>query len=141
MKVKLTNTDFVDKEYGFKDGMIMDASKDGELYCVVAPKNDKQYFFTRNQVIFMSNIADTTPAMEAIEKEFKQAVENWPPFNSAHEGYAVMLEEVEELWEIVKVNQKRRDIDKMRKEAIQVAAMALRFVRDCCEEDGNGYGK
>lgn len=53
------------------------------------------------------------------------------PFASAHEGYAVLQEEVEELWEEVK----KREPDKvrMRAEAIQVAAMALRFVMDVCK--------
>lgn len=41
--------------------------------------------------------------------------------------------EVDELWDHVKVNQKRRNLDGMRKEAIQVAAMAVRFVRDVCD--------
>lgn len=52
----------------------------------------------------------------------------WPGFNSAHEGYAVLAEEVDELWDQVKVNQKRRDLVAMRAEAIQVAAMAVKFV-------------
>lgn len=52
----------------------------------------------------------------------------WPPFNSAHEGYAVLLEEVDELWAHVKTNQKRRDLAAMRAEAVQVAAMAIKFV-------------
>jgi hypothetical protein len=39
----------------------------------------------------------------------------WPPFNSAHEGFAVLKEEVDELWDHVKTNQKRRDIEAMRK--------------------------
>jgi molybdopterin biosynthesis enzyme len=66
--------------------------------------------------------------------EAEEAARNFPPFNSAHEGYAVLLEEVDELWAHVKTNQKRRDIEAMRKEAIQVAAMALRFVADVCNE-------
>lgn len=66
--------------------------------------------------------------IEQARGEVFQASQNWPPFNSAHEGYAVLLEEVEELWEQVKINQTKRDLDKMRKEAIQVAAMAIRFV-------------
>jgi NTP pyrophosphatase (non-canonical NTP hydrolase) len=53
----------------------------------------------------------------------------WPGFNSAHEGYGVLAEEFDELWEHVKVNQKRRDLTAMRAEAIQVAAMALKFVQ------------
>jgi hypothetical protein len=69
----------------------------------------------------------------------------WPLYNSAHEGYGVLAEEVDELleaaglelvtagvnrlWVHVKVNQKRRDVDAMRAEAIQVAAVAIRFVQ------------
>jgi hypothetical protein len=63
------------------------------------------------------------------------ASEKWPPFNSAHEGYAVLLEEVDELKAHVWTNQKRRDLEAMRKEAIQVAAMAIRFIKDICNEE------
>lgn len=66
--------------------------------------------------------------------ELSAAVLNWPAMNSAHEGYAVLLEEMDELWEHVKTKQKRRDLDAMRKEAIQVAAMALRFALEVCNE-------
>lgn len=66
--------------------------------------------------------------------EVRKASKNWPKFNSAHEGYAILLEEVDELWDEVKVNQKRRDLIKMRSEAKQVAAMAIRFMGDCCDE-------
>ena len=55
--------------------------------------------------------------------------EKWPGFNSAHEGYAILAEEVDELWAHVKVNQTKRDLDAMRAEAIQVAAMAVKFVQ------------
>jgi hypothetical protein len=59
--------------------------------------------------------------------ELKSARNNWPAFNSAHEGWGVLSEEMDELWDHVKTNQRRRDLRAMRKEAIQVAAMALRF--------------
>lgn len=62
------------------------------------------------------------------------ATEKWPPFNSAHEGFAVLKEEVDELWDHVKVNQKRRDVEAMRKECIQIAAMAMRFALEVCDE-------
>lgn len=52
-----------------------------------------------------------------------------PPFNSAHEGYAVILEEMDELKEHVWKKQHSRDIVAMRAEAIQVAAMAVKFIQ------------
>ena len=53
----------------------------------------------------------------------------YPPFNSAHEGYAVILEEMDELKNHVWMKQKNRNVVEMRKEAIQVAAMAVKFVQ------------
>lgn len=67
--------------------------------------------------------------------EAGRAAEKWPPMNSAHEGFAVLAEEVDELWDHVRTNQSKRDIAAMRKEAIQVAAMAIRFVNDICDGD------
>jgi hypothetical protein len=55
------------------------------------------------------------------------------PFNSAHEGYAVLLEEVDELWAEVKKRRSERDDERMGLEAIQVAAMAVRFLLDVVE--------
>lgn len=73
---------------------------------------------------------DIRNILAAVQTEVEQAGAKWPPMNSAHEGYAVLLEEVDELWTHVKTNQKARDLDAMRKEAIQVAAMAVRFAYD-----------
>jgi hypothetical protein len=67
--------------------------------------------------------------------EVESAESKWPAMNSAHEAYAVLLEEVDELKAHVWTNQKRRDIAAMRKEAIQVAAMAVRLIRDICDGD------
>lgn len=72
--------------------------------------------------------------LSEVHREVSQAEAKWPPLNSAHEAYAVLAEEVDELWDHVKTNQKRRDMPEMRKEAIQVAAMAVRFVRDVCDQ-------
>lgn len=51
-------------------------------------------------------------------------------FVNGHEGYAVILEEVDELWDEVKKNQRNYDIPAQRKEAIQIAAMAIRFAAE-----------
>jgi glutamyl-tRNA reductase len=53
--------------------------------------------------------------------------------NSAHEAYAVILEEVEELWQEIKVKQAHHDHAAMRREAVQIAAMVTRFVIDVLE--------
>lgn len=68
-------------------------------------------------------------ALEAAT-ELAVAITKFPGFNSSHEGYAVILEELDELWEHVKANNGRGD--DARNEAIQVAAMALRYVHDLC---------
>ena len=62
--------------------------------------------------------------------ELASAEKAFPKMRSAHEGWAILREEVDELWAVVKGKGKRRD-EKMRTEAVQVAAMALRFVKDC----------
>lgn len=72
--------------------------------------------------------------LREITKEHAEAADRWPPMNSAHEGYAVLAEEMDELWQHVKTKQSKRDLSAMKKEAIQVAAMALRFAMDVCNE-------
>lgn len=49
-------------------------------------------------------------------------------FNSLHEGYGVLLEEVDELWDEIKID--KADRKRVRTEAIQVAAMALRIASE-----------
>jgi NTP pyrophosphatase (non-canonical NTP hydrolase) len=71
--------------------------------------------------------------VEEARAEVAQASENWPAWNSAHEGFAILLEEVDELKAHVWTKQKNRDVAAMRKEAIQVAAMAMRFAHDICD--------
>ena len=73
-----------------------------------------------------------------IRREFISATSKFGSFHNAHEGYAVLLEEVDELWENVKLNQKNKDRNRLiKEEAIQVAAMAIRLIYDCCKEEKN----
>jgi NTP pyrophosphatase (non-canonical NTP hydrolase) len=68
---------------------------------------------------------------QSIFEEMAFASSKFPAFASEHEGYAILLEEVDELWEAVKLNQKNPDRAKrIEKECIQVGAMALRFLHD-----------
>ncbi len=66
--------------------------------------------------------------MESVKAELTKAMTQFPPFNSTHEGYAVILEELDELWEEIKLHNPFKPNHRMFKEAIQVAAMAIRFV-------------
>ena len=63
-----------------------------------------------------------------VKQELIFAMAHFQPFNSAHEGYAVILEELDELWDEIK--RKDRSEPNMRGEALQVAAMGLRFIVD-----------
>lgn len=74
-------------------------------------------------------------AVRDVSEEVQKAMRNWPEFNSAHEAYGVLTEEYRELEKEVFLNQKKRELDKMRKEAVQVAAMAIRFIVDVCNEE------
>lgn len=60
--------------------------------------------------------------------EVKSALAKHAPQHSPHEGAAVLQEEVDELWDEVKADRGRQL--SARKEAIQVAAMAVRYVLD-----------
>lgn len=66
-----------------------------------------------------------------IDSELWMARHTYGPMRSAHEGFAILLEEVDELWDEVK--KKESDRAKMRAEALQVAAMAIRFAQDVCD--------
>ena len=66
------------------------------------------------------------------EDELASARKEFPDFNSAHEGKAIIEEELDELWDEIK--KKKRSRGKMRKEALHVVAMGLRFITDICEE-------
>lgn len=65
-----------------------------------------------------------------VEAEFRKASAKNEPFHSCHEGYSIMAEEVDELWDEVKKKRKLRSSRAMRSECRQIAAMAVRFMHD-----------
>lgn len=77
----------------------------------------------------MNNIS-LTKVITDVSDEYHRAISNYPQFASAHEGLAVIWEEFEELRIEVFKNHKTRDYKLMQKEAMQVAAMAIRFIID-----------
>lgn len=83
----------------------------------------------------MDNIGIDSANLIGMElaREAHRAGIAYPPFNTAHEGYAVLLEEVDELWDEVK--KKNHDNNSMRKEAVQIGAMAIRFIYDVLDRE------
>jgi len=70
--------------------------------------------------------------ISAVTREYFSACSQHPKFNSAHEGWAIIKEELDELWEEVRKKKISRSKELMEKEAIQIAAMAIRFIVDVC---------
>lgn len=75
---------------------------------------------------------DSIIALKLIKKEFNRAKDLYPAFHSNHEAYAVIKEEIDELWDEIKRSKDVRANDKIRKELIQVGAMVLRYLNDLC---------
>ena len=66
-----------------------------------------------------------------VREELRRAMEKFGPFHSPHEGYAIIKEELEETWDEIKANNLHSSCD----EAIQVAAMAMRYLFDLMPDD------
>lgn len=69
--------------------------------------------------------------LELVDKEQKRATKKHGPIRSFHEGYAVLLEEVDELWDEVKKKTENRNIDNIKEELVQIAAMAAKIYKFC----------
>ena len=69
-------------------------------------------------------------ALKEVIAELDNAFKNYPAMRSEHEGYAIILEELDELWDEVKPKPSKRSKKRMREEAKQISAMALRFMVD-----------
>jgi len=66
--------------------------------------------------------------MKEVISELNEATEKFGSFNNRHEGLALIREEYLELEK--EIFKKDPSKDKMTKEAIQLAAVAIRFVHD-----------
>ena len=73
-------------------------------------------------------------ALDDVFAELMRATSLFPPMHSPHEGYAVILEELDELKEEVFKQHHSRSPIALRKEAMHVSAMTLRFMIDCCPD-------
>jgi hypothetical protein len=69
----------------------------------------------------------------AIVEEVRRAERKHAPMHSPHEGWSVIWEELEELREHVRADTGRSADAK--KEAIQIAAMGLRYALNLCDAE------
>lgn len=73
---------------------------------------------------------DRVSALRLIKEEHGRAISQFGKFHNAHEGWGVIREEYLELEDEIRKKQKDYNIDAMRKEAMHLGAMALRFMVD-----------
>lgn len=71
--------------------------------------------------------------MADLKSEVLKAMQKRAPIHSPHEGSSVIREEFEELWDHVKADTGRTP--EARKEALQLAAMAVRYIVDLIDGD------
>ena len=75
-------------------------------------------------------MTDEQRLINAILLEYQRARDQHGRIYSAHEGYALLKEELDELWE--EVRRRKPDQVKMAAECVQVAAVAVRFLVEVC---------
>lgn len=71
---------------------------------------------------------DQIQLLAEIAAEVERSKVHGVQFRSLHEAYAVMLEELQEVWEITMQKRKDRNPVALQKELIQVAAMAVKAI-------------
>lgn len=69
--------------------------------------------------------------IQDMQNELAAARSHYPPINTIHEGYAIILEEMDEFWYQVKKRPNARDPHLLYHELIQIAAMCMRTADDC----------
>ena len=76
------------------------------------------------------SVKDIPCFSDDVRTELESARRNHPPINSIHEGYAIILEELDELWEQARKKTSERDLQNIYRECVQIAAMAQRTAED-----------
>lgn len=66
--------------------------------------------------------------LKDVKKELKRATRIHGEFNSIHEAYAVILEELEEFWDEVRKRKEQRSRNAIREELIQIAAASCKAI-------------
>lgn len=74
--------------------------------------------------------SQAAPFQEMVGRELDRARAGHNPINSLHEGWAVIYEEVDELWDLVRLKREDRQHGKVLKELIQIGAICQRTAED-----------
>ena len=77
---------------------------------------------------FMSLPRSRADVLHEIHCEIERARVHSDKFANMHDAYAVILEELDEVWDITRQKKRDRDPVALRKELIQVAAMAVKAI-------------
>jgi hypothetical protein len=67
---------------------------------------------------------------ELVAAELARARDRYQKFNSLHEAFATLLEEVDKIWEEIKRRPELRVKTRLLQEAVQVGAMIQRLAED-----------
>ena len=96
---------------------------------------DDNYTKTRKRLEDLQNNPnrEAKKAANEIYREYLNASEKFGPFHGPHEGWAIIKKEMDELWEVIR-DYPKADKTNLRKEAMQIGAMALRFMIDICSD-------
>ncbi len=70
-------------------------------------------------------------ALDLLRAEYFGARTVKDPMHSAHEGAAIIKEEYDELWDVVK--QRSWNADELRSEAVDLGAMVIAFLVEVCD--------
>lgn len=70
----------------------------------------------------------TEQFLEAVVQEADRAVKKHGEFHSLHEAWAVLYEEVDELWEEVRKKRSKRVKEEIEAELIQIAGACLKTI-------------
>ena len=81
----------------------------------------------------MSKNLERVQAIAEINAEYGRATMKFGPFSSEVQGLCIIVEEIGELAAAVLQGKSNADV---RTEAVQIGAMVLRFIVDCCGPHG-----
>jgi hypothetical protein len=101
------------------DDMNLKLTKNG-----IMPKTEDDFRIT--------NIGKT---IKAIIAEYNRSIVKNAPFNSTYEGWALIKQKVDGLWEEIKKDNPDNSREVIMKEAAQIGAMAMRFMVDLGNDD------